>query len=100
MVPKSFQRYIERKHNTASFFLPCLHDTFFFKLPNCVFFSLIFSIKPKKKQVYGKGKEDSNEWDNTFGDMLDSSLEGEIKSEPYDTMYDDDENYSENSNLD
>lgn len=49
--------------------------------------------------VYGKGKDDSNEWDNTF-DMLDSSLDGGIKSEPYDTMYDDDENYSENSNLD
>lgn len=50
--------------------------------------------------MYGKGKDDSNEWENTFGDMLDSSLDGGIKSEPYDTMYDDDENYSENSNLD
>lgn len=50
--------------------------------------------------MYGKGKDDSNEWDTTFGDILDSSLEGGIKSEPYDTMYDDDENYSENSNLD
>lgn len=50
--------------------------------------------------MYGKGKDDSNEWDNTFGDMLDPSMEEAIKSEPYDTMYDDDENYSENSNLD
>lgn len=32
--------------------------------------------------------------------MLDSSLDGGIKAEPYDNMYDDDENYSENSNLD
>lgn len=46
--------------------------------------------------VYGKGKDD--EWD-TIGDMLDSSLDGAIKSEPYDTMYDDDENFSENSNM-
>lgn len=46
--------------------------------------------------MYGKGKDD--EWD-TIGDMLDSSLDGGIKSEPYDTMYDDDENFSENSNM-
>lgn len=48
--------------------------------------------------VYGQGKNDSNsEWDSTFGDI---SLDGGMKSESYDTMYDDDENYSENSNLD
>ncbi|XP_031640906.1 transcription factor Dp [Contarinia nasturtii] len=46
-------------------------------------------------ELYGKGKDDSNEWENTF-----NSMEDAIKSEPYDTMYDDDENYSENSNLD
>lgn len=58
-------------------------------------FSPLFS----DNKVYGKGKDDSNDWDNTLGDMLDSSLDGDIKSEPYDAMYDDDENYSENSNL-
>lgn len=50
--------------------------------------------------MYGKGKDDSDEWDNTFGEMLDSSLEGGIKSEPYDEqMFDEEENYSENSNM-
>lgn len=50
--------------------------------------------------VYGKGKDDSDEWDNQFGEMLDSSLEGGIKSEPYDEhMFDEEENFSENSNM-
>lgn len=51
--------------------------------------------------VYGKGKEDSDEWDNSaFGEIIDSSIDAEIKSEPYDTMYNEEENYSENSNID
>lgn len=61
------------------------------------------SMVPKSFQryieLYGKGKDDSNDWDS-FGDILDTSMDGGIKSEPYDTMYDEDENYSENSNLD
>lgn len=50
--------------------------------------------------VYGKGKDDSDEWDSTFGEILHSSLDTGIKSEPYETMYDEEENYSENSNMD
>lgn len=50
--------------------------------------------------MYGKGKEDSlsDEWDNTFSDMLDGSMDAAIKTEPYETMYDE-ENYSDNSNI-
>lgn len=69
---------------------------FFQKYIN-LFFYIFFMVN---FAVYGKGKDDSDEWDNTFGEMLDSSLDTAIKSEPYETMYDEEEDYSENSNLD
>lgn len=97
MVPKSFQRYIERKsspHNQLCHLSLLIAISKI--ISNFILFSFIFSNVP----VYGKGKDDSDEWDNTFGEMLDSSLEGGIKSEPYDEqMFDEEENYSENSNM-
>lgn len=52
--------------------------------------------------VYAKGKDDSDEWDNTFSEIIESSIDAGIKDEPSydDTMYDEEENYSETSNID
>lgn len=52
--------------------------------------------------VYGKGQEDSiieEDWENSYSEILDSSIEPRIKSEQSLDMYDDD-NYSESSNID
>lgn len=52
--------------------------------------------------VYGKGQEDSiieEDWENSYSEILDTSIEPRIKSEKSLDMYDED-NYSESSNID
>lgn len=60
---------------------------------------------------YGKGEDDilmDDEWENSYSEILETSIEPAIKMEPYETVkvepyeediYDDDD-YSESSNID
>lgn len=88
MVPKSFQRYIECEYRQCEDFI---------RSQSCYLQGIDFFYS-----VYAKGKDDSDEWDNTFSEIIESSIDAGLKSEASydDTMYDEEENYSETSNID
>lgn len=98
MVPKTFQKYVEREYwllftrYYSDNGITCIYPFWF-------------------TTGYGKGEEEiliDDEWENSYSEILETSIEPAIKMEPYESvkvepyeedMYDDDD-YSETSNID